>query len=244
MGHGVVCRQCSIISRGIVGNCRHVEDEVLEAIAVERRQFEPLINTLIALECQCPIVHGPCIHERAQRLREKLHWTVDPANGVYEFPDDFGHPSMLPEGLSCAPVQPWPSGTAATFDDTHPQFVLFSRTFLKNSDRINLYIEGAPPESPDIASDAALQLSWREVREGDRGERLVGSLHSAVDFNYTCEVREGTPDPVYLWSSKVQIPMMVQAGVRCDFILGRAALLSADSLIGDFYIRRIRIEEE
>ena len=93
-------------------------------------------------------------------------------------------------------------------------------------------------------SDAALQLSWREVQEGDRGERLVGSLNSAVDFNYTCEEREGTPDPVYLWSRKIPIPMMVQAGVRCDFILGRAALLGADSLIGDFYIRRIRIEEE
>ncbi len=238
----LICTKCGIISRGIVGNCRHIEEEVIEAISVERRQFEPLINILTRQECTCPIGPQRCPHRLAKSLKQKLSWTLDPANGIYEFPDDFD-PSLLPSGLDCAPVQEWDKGCVATFDDTHPQFVLFSRTFRKDADHINLYIQGEPRTYPDIKMVAAFQFSWRHVVDSDAA-RVNGPLHEAGEFNHTCEARAGGPNLPYLWSKKLKLPMDINAGVRYDLILGRASLMCADTLIGDFNLSKVRVEED
>ncbi len=243
MGKGVVCRQCTIISRGIVGNCAHVEEEVLEAIAVERRQFQPLIELLTRESCMCLTGHRPCAHTRARGLQERLNWPTDPANSIYEFPDDF-NASLMPAGFCVAPIQYWPNGPVATFDDTENEFVLFSRAFRKSAENITLCLQGEPSAWPGLKRTCVeFQLLWREVRDDETG-RMVGSLHEAGHLRHTFETRKVGPDLPYLWSPKFKIPMPIQAGMRYDLILGRTPRVHTDTLIGNFQLARVRVEED
>ncbi len=186
--------------------------------------------------------------------------TEDPRPGVYTFPRDF-HPDTMPSGFDVAPtmLDLYNQESVATLDDTTPEHIKFEATFSRDSETIDLSIlawacphtrkrgpkDWHPHGRPGWHHErAALRLFWQKIEEG------VGRLQAPWEGplaigSYKCEHEFkgyiGALHPDETFPCNLRVPIKVEGGRPYLFILGRDPSNQADTLVGDFWLSRLRI---